>query len=513
MRQLILIALLAVSGWGTNYYVDTISTGANNGTSWENAWQDFGSINWNNVQPGDTVFISGGTDTAFYDDTLKIQRAGEPERPIVYTVGREVGHNGIAYLNRTINAAYSINYWVLDGSNGNPQSINLIVSDTTGADNVYIYLSNSIQIRKIDVRNGKNHGIRINYKSYHIEIDSCYIHNHVWDGINITVNDTLNNPTNPYEIYKIKNTVITNIGDDLIQLGANGATIEKCALIHGGKETPEGAHPDGVQINPGRKHVNVNGCTIVNCPQGVFIERTFGFVKVYNNIFYETDDNQTLYNRAIAINENDTGATGQMLIANNVFYNHKWTAIFFCQDTFEVDDSLIITNNIFQDCVRYLFGVYQPTHVRSDNIFFSYPVAVGAIPDSGRNVDPLFVDPENFNFQLQINSPAVNTGTDLTRYFTNDILGVQRPVGSWDIGVYETLSRNLVFDLNRLAVFDTAINTICSIKVDDTKAWLDTAVTTSGIWGVADSSQGNAGKVDTLIGTYNRYHRIRTPKH
>ncbi len=439
---LTIILLLSVAVNSANHYVSTSISGLNNGTSWENAWQDFGSINWNIVQPGDTVFISGGTDTAFYDDTLNIQKSGTYEMPIVYTVGREAGHNGIAYLNRTINAAYSRNHWVLDGSNGNPQNRNLIVSDTTGAENVSIYLSNSIKIRKIDVRNGKNHGIRINYKSYHIEIDSCYIRNQVWDGINITVADTLDNLTNPYEVYKIKNCVISNIGDDLIQLGTSGVTIEKCALIHGGKETPEGAHPDGVQINPGQRYVNVNGCTIVNCPQGVFIERTSGFIKVYNNVFYETEELQTLYNRAISLNEHDAGAIGIILIANNVFYNHQWTAILFYQDTFEVDDSLIITNNIFQDCVRYFLGNYNPVHIRGDNFFFSSSQVStktsAAVPDSGRNVDPLFYDYKKFDFRLQQCSPAINAGSDLSSWFTQDKDGTMRVYGNaWDAGPFE----------------------------------------------------------------------------
>jgi serralysin len=51
-------------------------------------------------------------------------------------------------------------------------------------------------------------------------------------------------------------------------------------------------------------------------------------------------------------------------------------------------------------------------------------------------VNPVFVSPSTFNYQLTIGSPAIDAGT--TNAYTTDILGVTRPQGSaFDIGAYE----------------------------------------------------------------------------
>lgn len=44
----------------TLHYFDNAAGGANNGSSWANAWNSSASINWASVAAGDTVYISGG---------------------------------------------------------------------------------------------------------------------------------------------------------------------------------------------------------------------------------------------------------------------------------------------------------------------------------------------------------------------------------------------------------------------------------------------------------------------
>ena len=59
---LILFVPNCVNVNATDYYVDKNAWGQNNGTSWANAWQSFSAINWCTIDPGDVIFISGGTD-------------------------------------------------------------------------------------------------------------------------------------------------------------------------------------------------------------------------------------------------------------------------------------------------------------------------------------------------------------------------------------------------------------------------------------------------------------------
>ena len=57
----VLFLFLCTIAYPSDYYVNKNASGQNNGTSWANAWQSFSDINWSLIQPGDVVYISGGT--------------------------------------------------------------------------------------------------------------------------------------------------------------------------------------------------------------------------------------------------------------------------------------------------------------------------------------------------------------------------------------------------------------------------------------------------------------------
>ncbi|MCK7528666.1 MAG: hypothetical protein MZV64_69475 [Ignavibacteriales bacterium] len=79
----------------SNYYVDgDLTTGSNDGTTWANAWQSLSAINWSSIDPGDVIYISGGTDSTFYYEQLNIGATGSPDNLITIRAGLDVGHNG-----------------------------------------------------------------------------------------------------------------------------------------------------------------------------------------------------------------------------------------------------------------------------------------------------------------------------------------------------------------------------------------------------------------------------------
>src|SRR2546428_5826194 len=58
----IVLPLLLISGNAANWYVRPTSQGSNTGTDWNNAWSMASlNSNWSKVQPGDTVWLAGGT--------------------------------------------------------------------------------------------------------------------------------------------------------------------------------------------------------------------------------------------------------------------------------------------------------------------------------------------------------------------------------------------------------------------------------------------------------------------
>ena len=94
----VLFLLITTITNATDFYVDKNATGNNNGTSWANAWQSFSAISWNSIQPGDMVYISGGSDSTQYNEQLTVGKSGTDGNPVTIIAGKYSpspgGHNG-----------------------------------------------------------------------------------------------------------------------------------------------------------------------------------------------------------------------------------------------------------------------------------------------------------------------------------------------------------------------------------------------------------------------------------
>jgi hypothetical protein len=78
--------------------VHYVSKRGNNtdGNTWHTAWNELDQIDWLAVNPGDTIYIDGGTSEMIYTSPLNIVRNGEPEKPITIKLAEEPGRNGKA---------------------------------------------------------------------------------------------------------------------------------------------------------------------------------------------------------------------------------------------------------------------------------------------------------------------------------------------------------------------------------------------------------------------------------
>ena len=52
------LLLFSANAFAANHYIRAGATGANNGSSWANAWSTFSTVTWTR---GDTYYVAGGT--------------------------------------------------------------------------------------------------------------------------------------------------------------------------------------------------------------------------------------------------------------------------------------------------------------------------------------------------------------------------------------------------------------------------------------------------------------------
>src|SRR6185312_2524985 len=62
------------------------------------AWKNFSDINWKAIQPGDTIYISGGSTSQIYNETMMIGAGGSAAGDITITKGVDPGHNGTVII-------------------------------------------------------------------------------------------------------------------------------------------------------------------------------------------------------------------------------------------------------------------------------------------------------------------------------------------------------------------------------------------------------------------------------
>jgi hypothetical protein len=93
---LLMPVILAWPALARDWYIDNAATGRNDGKSWVDAWQSFADIGA--LQPGDAVYISGGTGSKTYREQLLIYPSGTSTAPITFDIGANsphpAGHNG-----------------------------------------------------------------------------------------------------------------------------------------------------------------------------------------------------------------------------------------------------------------------------------------------------------------------------------------------------------------------------------------------------------------------------------
>lgn len=315
----IVLLLSLLRAGAASWYVDNAASGANNGTSWANAWTNTSAVVWgaSGVRTNDTLYISGGTTTKTYDSVLTVSASGTAAFPITIRVGQDAGHNGQAILPAisintrsyiTINGSRSdsfipaTNVWYLTNVNvanmgirtTRTNGLGIAVSGDGGIGAVIRYVEVGPHGTTNNV--GDIHGIQfLNITTLtNSRIEYCWIHDIQNDGFNH--NSTTTAPTT-WDGLVIRDTAIERTGDDGAQISCSGVTLYRCKLYDHWYPLYNG-HPDQVQFaGQSSKYLKVVNCILGNKANSLIIGEhlisdngTIGPFLFAGNLFVNTRD-------------------------------------------------------------------------------------------------------------------------------------------------------------------------------------------------------------------------------
>jgi hypothetical protein len=476
-----------------NWFVDNTATGANNGTSWNDAWTSPANIVWNTggVQAGDHVFISGGTTEKSYTNFWSVTANGTADNRITIRVGQADEHKGeVIFDGSPWGDLFPVgqfmfmsrSYITLDGSvNGESRMnfLNLVntnglaarnngwgIVSSSGSENIWRYLTLS----------NINNGIKPNGKS---TIHNCYFRIRGDAAITQLVDGTT---WDDHKFYSNQVTVLVKPGGG----GPDGFQVRPGTSVYKNQFRAEwvdyytsGQHPEFVQgLSP--RWMKVYGNDFVNYGDaGVTFAPEFGVdglqdIRIYNNIFRQTVliDNVPEYIRLLTQDKANNGFYRNIYIVNNLFadgYNTDTTVVSTYRENADAGitgTNNWIANNIWVGCssgannpminLRQInanpsvwtvtnnvyhsptqgYIAYRETNLTTDAF-------IAAVDLTGTTDLPTFLsyvaNDENNDFRLSpSDTVARDRGISFSDIFTTGKNDNPR-LGSWDIGPYETL--------------------------------------------------------------------------
>jgi hypothetical protein len=378
MIKRILITLFLFTGlYGTNYYCWSGATGANNGTSWADAWTGLTGIS--SLSAGDTVFISGGNapDSITYTGTLDFSGSGTSGNPIVIKTGQSGVHDGKVVL--AGGASYGIvlsnqSYVTIDGQLGSASGENMVVRLHSNDEIRITNPDGNIELKYLEVGpNSNDEGIHIvdNYTDgTNNRIHHCRIHD-IYD-YHILMQDPGSDPS-AFNHVVIDSNEIYNLGHDAIHAGMNagGLTI-KYNEIHtadsGGDQNP--VYIDGMHLR-GWNYLDIgyNEVYDLEGPDGmysyIYLEVDLNQsnvsandIKIYNNLIYQNTVASPGANHVgISFLAKACTSLTDAVIANNTIVDLYGRGIEIGPYEAAIPDGeLRIVNNIVYNCHRYNIG-------------------------------------------------------------------------------------------------------------------------------------------------------------
>lgn len=394
-----------------SWYVDNAVASSGNGQSWGTAWKNFANINWASVQPGDTIYVSGGSTSKTYYETLTPEKSGTAGNYITIARAVDANHNGRVIIDaqgtraRAVNLV-DMNYVKIKGfemTNNAPGELGMVMLD--GGSNLII---DSVKITEFRGQGGVFSEGTDGFTVSNSYIASLY---------------TMNQQTDCIYVQRSKNFVIEN-----------NTLIQKNNWLEGSTDTMQ-----FYDIRGGSIIIRNNNMRVENQhgDQGIIGETATSTtsLEILNNVVYEVNPSDpATHGNTIVIK--DTFA-GPIKIYGNTLYGVDYveTLNVPTRNNVEVKNNIIINTGSN--------GI--ATSGRGSNYDYNmYYVPNGASLGGSLNAhefvttNPRFVNLANHDFHLTSSSPAIDAGVNLGAPYNIDNAYFTRPHGAgWDIGAYE----------------------------------------------------------------------------
>lgn len=506
---LLISVALAVADTRVEHFVTPAGAGTASGADWANAWS-LANINtagnWGagetKVTAGETVYLSGGSGSALYGDTLGIQLGGVTIKPGAAHATLSSGHDGQVQIFAAGVAieCNTLTNVVIDGRWGG-QWTNRFTMPSVSDYKIWARSTNSVGVHWKGSWNqfysiaavacgdteDTDHGFLCNANEgaepVGVIIDGCFSAMNYGDAFNIGRSNT-NNATNII----LRSSFIYSNRVDGIQI-PGGLTYTNNLIDGTGNQ--DAAHGDGIQGAGG--NMTIAGNTFRNWPQSIFIESGgsdayMGNIRIFNNEFYR-QSSYTTYMLAISLKAKFTSA-GQsvfmenLLIANNTAqntYDRHGVRIQYAPTpdagTFTITNSRIV-NNIFIDIVsssrpvavddavlltdasltiqtNNVFGNETFTWDNTDYASIALLVAAHPTFTGNTNASPVFVATNSYNLRLDAADVYCRSTAVPVSGVEVDIVGNTRSasapsMGAWEYVAGETPSSRVSATLNRV---------------------------------------------------------------
>jgi hypothetical protein len=431
------VMLMCSRAMAATYYVDSSVANSGNGQSWSTAWKNFNNIT--GLQPGDTVYFSGGSTSQSYSVTDWTPTGGTAGSPITYTVGQDSGHNGIVtivssdsflsgtfsnvVINGNVGGAqhWSVNpanyFW--EGGSGTTQNVTLtyIVATNMGAG---LHWSNM-----------RGSGFVLSHCSLTKDNDSSNMHDFVFFAVQGTAAGGVSIHDN-YIQFPVSSSD-HSIGDDMAIWPINMTFYSNTVVGHDRPTYSWNQHSDVFQTSQ-ESNMLIYGNTIINPGESVYYQDnqaagTVSNIQIYNNLIMRTESTNGGAQRIFDMNPESSGANNtnyvDVVIANNDIIDHN--GIFWCRFLAVKSFTRVYAVN------NLVYPSDTGTSIQS-GVTFSNNYAGNGISFAS------YKQYAGTSNNLQLTSSDTNLigqGLSMSSYFTTDYAGNTRST-PWDIGAYES---------------------------------------------------------------------------